>query len=145
MQTETRPRFSDSVEEITKGRGSAVAIFKIGDFYEAFNEDAEKLAPILELTLTHRNKNPMVGFPHHSFHRTIAKLVSSGIECVVARPVGDGNYRVEEVYGSCLSHTVASAFEQVQEDIITIGAGHGLDQDVVDQLCGAVVKIKEQL
>ena len=53
--------------------------------------------------------------------------------------------RVEEVYGRHLSRDVGSAFEQLQEDIITIGDGHGLDQDVVDQLCGAVVKRKEQL
>ena len=128
MKTKTKSRFSDSVEEITKASGSAVAIFKIGDFYEAFNEDAEKLASILELTLTHRNKTPMVCFPYHAYYKTIAQMVSKGIECVVARSVGDGNYRVEEVYGRHLSRDVGSAFEQLQEDIITIGDGHGLDQ-----------------
>ena len=54
----------------------------MGDFYELFGEDAERAAPILELTLTSRDKGknnfPMAGFPHHAAPSYIAKLIEAG-------------------------------------------------------------------
>lgn len=56
-----------------------VLLFRMGDFYESFNEDAELLARVLNLTLTHRdNIMPMAGFPHHSLEQHLRKLLSDG-------------------------------------------------------------------
>ena len=53
----------------------AFLFYRIGDFYELFNDDAIKGAQLLELTLTARNKSaddpiPMVGVPHHAVDKT---------------------------------------------------------------------------
>ena len=61
-------------------------MFRLGDFYELFYEDAVVAARELEITLTARNKEkgepiPMCGVPHHAAENYIAKLVQrSGAE-----------------------------------------------------------------
>ncbi len=60
-----------------------ILLFRMGDFYELFEKDAEIAAPVVGLTLTCRNKKsgdttPMCGFPHHSMAGPIQKLLSAG-------------------------------------------------------------------
>ena len=43
-----------------------VLFFRLGDFYEMFNEDAVEVSRLLNLTLTHRADNPMCGIPYHA-------------------------------------------------------------------------------
>ena len=62
---------------------SALLAFRVGDFYEFFNEDAEKAAPLLSLTLTARNngnaaKTPLAGFPAKALPEYVRKLVQLG-------------------------------------------------------------------
>ena len=49
-----------------KAAGSAVLLFRMGDFYEAFYEDAVLISKELDLTLTRRQDIPMAGVPHHT-------------------------------------------------------------------------------
>jgi len=60
----------------------AILLFRMGDFYEMFYEDAETCARVLGLALTSRAKGekavPMAGFPHHAAESYIRKLISSG-------------------------------------------------------------------
>lgn len=56
----------------------AVLMFRLGDFYEIFGEDAIAAAPILGATLTRRNGQPMCGVPHHMLSPYLAKLVRAG-------------------------------------------------------------------
>jgi len=56
---------------IKKDYPDSILFFRMGDFYEMFNEDATIASQILEIALTSRNKNkknptPMCGIPHHS-------------------------------------------------------------------------------
>ena len=60
-----------------------IAFRKIGHFYEAFNDDARTIAPILELTLTERNGVPMCGFPYHMLDMCEKTLLANGIELQV--------------------------------------------------------------
>ena len=69
--------------------GDAVLLFRLGDFYEAFHEDAVLLAKELELTLTKRQEIPMAGIPHHTSEAYIDKLVSKGYRVAVAEQMGD--------------------------------------------------------
>ncbi|MEJ5298318.1 MAG: hypothetical protein WHZ52_09820, partial [Armatimonadota bacterium] len=46
-----------------------LVMFRMGDFYEMFDEDAEKAAPILEIVLTRRDGRPMCGVPYHALER----------------------------------------------------------------------------
>ncbi|HAP15543.1 MAG TPA: DNA mismatch repair protein MutS [Lactococcus sp.] len=72
----------------------AFLLFRMGDFYELFYEDAVNAAQILELSLTSRNKNaenpiPMAGVPYHSADHYIEQLVSLGHKVAVAEQVED--------------------------------------------------------
>ncbi|HEU4371619.1 MAG TPA: DNA mismatch repair protein MutS [Methylomirabilota bacterium] len=53
-------------------------LFRLGDFYELFLEDAELGARLLQITLTSRQGAPMAGIPHHAADGYIAKLVQAG-------------------------------------------------------------------
>ncbi len=69
-------------------------LFRMGDFYEIFFEDAAIAAKTLKITLTSRNKKndnaiPMCGFPHHSATGYIATLVKAGHKVVVCDQVED--------------------------------------------------------
>jgi DNA mismatch repair protein MutS len=64
-------------------------LFRLGDFYEAFHEDATILARELELTLTKRQEIPMSGMPHHTAENAIDKLVGKGYRVAIAEQVED--------------------------------------------------------
>lgn len=74
--------------EIKAQYPDAFLFYRLGDFYELFNEDAVKGSQILELTLTQRNKNsenpiPMAGVPHHAAQNYIDILVDQGYKVAV--------------------------------------------------------------
>lgn len=59
-------------------------LFRLGDFFELFGEDAQRAAPVLEVALTHRQQTPMCGVPAHSADPYIAKLLRAGLRVAVA-------------------------------------------------------------
>lgn len=72
----------------------ALLLFRLGDFYELFNEDALVASRILEITLTSRNKNvenptPMCGVPHHAVNDYIKRLVEAGYKVAVCEQMDD--------------------------------------------------------
>lgn len=72
----------------------AFLFYRVGDFYELFEDDAVKGAQILELTLTHRNKNvehpiPMAGVPHHAVQSYIDTLVEKGYKVAISEQLED--------------------------------------------------------
>ena len=73
---------------------NAILLFRMGDFYETFFEDAVEASRILELTLTSRNKKdddpiPMAGVPHHSVRAYIARLLEAGRKVAICDQVED--------------------------------------------------------
>ena len=62
----------------------AVLLFRLGDFYEEFFEDAEKVSTALELTLTKRQGIPMCGFPYHALDTYLPRLVAAGLKVAFA-------------------------------------------------------------
>ncbi len=60
-----------------------VLLFRLGDFYETFFEDAELAARLLQITLTARQGAPMAGIPHHASEGYIARLVRAGQKIAV--------------------------------------------------------------
>ncbi len=73
--------------------GDALLLFRMGDFYELFYEDAKTAARVLGLTLTSRDKGenpiPMAGFPHHQLDSYLAKLIAAGFRAAVCEQVED--------------------------------------------------------
>ena len=66
----------------------AILLYRLGDFYEMFFEDAEKAAPLLGLVLTARHRDsdieaPMCGVPHHALDAYVARLVAAGHKVAV--------------------------------------------------------------
>ncbi len=58
-------------------------LFRLGDFYEMFLEDAERGARLLQIALTSRQGAPMAGIPHHAAEGYIARLVKAGQKIAV--------------------------------------------------------------
>ncbi|MGV3127516.1 DNA mismatch repair protein MutS [Streptococcus orisratti] len=80
--------------DVKKDYPDAFLLFRMGDFYELFYEDAVKAAQILEISLTSRNKNaenpiPMAGVPYHSAQQYIDVLVEMGYKVAIAEQVED--------------------------------------------------------
>ncbi len=74
--------------------GDALLLYRMGDFYELFFEDAEKASALLGLTLTSRHRDsdieaPMCGMPHHAVEGYIAQLVAAGHRVAVCDQVED--------------------------------------------------------
>ncbi len=74
--------------------GDAILLFRMGDFYETFYEDAKTLARVLGLTLTARDKNsaspiPLAGVPYHAADRYVARLVRAGYKVAVSEQLED--------------------------------------------------------
>lgn len=67
----------------------AVLLFRLGDFYEEFFEDAETVSRALELTLTKRQGVPMCGFPYHALDSYLPRLVAAGLKVAIAEQVED--------------------------------------------------------
>ena len=72
----------------------AIVFFRLGDFYEMFGDDAVVAAPLLELTLTSRNKGkadeiPLAGIPHHAAAGYIARLLSLGHKIAICEQMAD--------------------------------------------------------
>lgn len=78
-------------EEAKQACGDALLLFRMGDFYELFHEDARVAAKVLGLTLTSRDKSsnptPMAGFPHHQLESYLAKLIKQGYRVAVCEQV----------------------------------------------------------
>jgi len=71
----------------------ALLLFRMGDFYELFGEDAERASALLGLSLTTRDKGPnavpMAGFPHPALESYLAKLIQAGQRAAVCEQVED--------------------------------------------------------
>jgi len=80
--------------DLKEQAGSALLLYRMGDFYELFFEDAQQAAPVLGITLTRRRQNdsvdaPMCGVPHHAFDGYLGKLLDAGFRVAVAEQVED--------------------------------------------------------
>ena len=67
----------------------SILLFRMGDFYEAFFDDAKKLSQILNITLTKRANVPMAGVPHHAIHGYLSRLVKSGVKIAICEQMED--------------------------------------------------------
>ena len=79
---------------IKKEHPSALAVFRLGDFYELFFDDAVVAARELQITLTSRNKEkgiavPMCGVPYHAAEGYIGKLIRKGFKVAICEQMED--------------------------------------------------------
>lgn len=74
--------------------GDAILLFRIGDFYETFYDDAKLISRVLGLTLTARDKEsanpvPLAGVPYHAVDGYVARLVRAGYKVAISEQVED--------------------------------------------------------
>lgn len=80
--------------EIKSAHPDKILLYRMGDFYEMFFEDAVSAAPVLGIALTQRNKKsadetPMCGVPHHSIAGPINKLLAAGFKVAICDQIED--------------------------------------------------------
>ena len=73
---------------------NSILLFRMGDFYETFDEDAKISSEILGITLTKRANGaaasvPLAGFPYHSLNQYLYKLLNSGYRVAICEQVED--------------------------------------------------------
>jgi DNA mismatch repair protein MutS len=96
----------------------AVLFFRLGDFYEMFFEDAIEVSALLNLTLTHRQGEPMCGVPYHAARSYIARLLKLGKKIAICEQL------TEPGKGKGL----------VERDVVeVITPGTALEEDFLDQ------------
>lgn len=66
-----------------------IVMFRLGDFYEMFFEDAVRAAPILGVALTKRNGYSMCGVPHHALDAYLAKLIRANFKIAICEQMED--------------------------------------------------------
>src|SRR5437764_2797728 len=79
--------------ELKRRQPDAILLFRLGDFYETFEDDAHVASRVLDITLTSREMGrgerlPMAGIPAHSAEAYIARLIDSGFPVAIAEQVG---------------------------------------------------------
>lgn len=119
--------------EIKAQNPDCILFFRMGDFFELFEKDAEIASKILGLTLTSRNNGasgntPLCGFPHHASERYFPKMVAAGYKVAVCEQVEDPKLAKGIVKRAIVE--VISAGTSMNEGI--------LDSKVANYLCAVL-------
>lgn len=90
-QNQSQPETKNKITEVTPFMAQwlmlkdsypdVILLFRVGDFYEAYKEDAIEICKVINITLTHRNsktKEEMCGFPFHALDRYLPMIVRAG-------------------------------------------------------------------
>jgi len=96
----------------------AVLFFRLGDFYEMFNEDPVEVSRLLNLTLTQRAGHPMCGIPYHASKVYLARLLRLGKKIAICEQVSQNG-------------SGKGLFERKVREVITPGTV--VDEDFLDR------------
>ena len=66
-----------------------ILLFRMGDFYELFFDDAKTAAPVMDVVLTARAGVPMCGVPYHAVQTYVARLLDGGFKVAIAEQMED--------------------------------------------------------
>lgn len=83
--------------KIKERHPGAILLFRMGDFYETFEEDARTVSRVLGITLTRRANGqaedvPLAGFPHHALDNYLPKLVQAGMRVAICEQLEDPKF-----------------------------------------------------
>ncbi len=103
MAKNTEPSLMERYKQVKSQNPDAILLCRVGDFYEAFYEDAELISRVLEITLTarsHKNQKeaapPMAGIPHHALDSYLYKLVKAGYKVAILEQIEDAKQARDE-------------------------------------------------
>ena len=94
MMAKTETPLMQQYYAIKQDHADDILLFRVGDFYETFAEDAHKVSEILNIALTRRANGAassvaLAGFPHHAFETYVPKLVATGLRVAVCEQLED--------------------------------------------------------
>lgn len=94
MKDDTVTPIRQQYLDIKKQYPDAILFFRLGDFYETFDEDARITSRELDIVLTSRNvakgvRIPMAGIPHHAADNYLARLIEKGFHVAICEQVGE--------------------------------------------------------
>ncbi|MFP6593679.1 MAG: DNA mismatch repair protein MutS, partial [Dehalococcoidia bacterium] len=80
--------------EIKAQHPDALLLVRMGDFYETFDEDAQVMADVLDITLTARDvgggaRSPLAGIPYHALESYLGRLISAGLKVAICEQTSD--------------------------------------------------------
>lgn len=116
--------------ELKAAHPDTVLLYRLGDFYETFDDDAKLIAELLEVTLTYKKfanhkkskteqRAPMAGMPYHAIERYVTALVNAGYRVAIAEQV---------------SETASSKSDTRPRSVFAAGIEHGeRRRDIVDR------------
>ena len=90
--TKTENKMVKMFNELKAKHPDAVILFRVGDFYESYFDDAKKVAEILGITLTKRsgeNGYYLTGFPHHALDTYLPKLIRAGLRVAICDDISE--------------------------------------------------------
>ncbi|MBI5573540.1 MAG: DNA mismatch repair protein MutS [Elusimicrobia bacterium] len=76
-------------QQIKNKHKESILFFRLGDFYEMFDDDAKTASKVLRLTLTSRQNVPMCGVPYHSYKYYVARLIKEGFTVAICEQMED--------------------------------------------------------
>ena len=81
----------ETFKMLKEKHSDAVILFRVGDFYETYCEDAKKIAEVLGLTLTRQAKTKMdlTGFPYHALDTYLPKLIRAGLRVAICDDISE--------------------------------------------------------
>lgn len=83
------PDLFDQHARLKSQHPGVIPLLRVGDFYEAFDDDADTLARVCNLSKTTRGDHRMAGFPHMHLDRFLTALVGAGFRVATCEPVFD--------------------------------------------------------
>ena len=81
----------ETFKMLKEKHSDALILFRVGDFYETYCEDAKKIAEVLGLTLTRQAKTEMdlTGFPYHALDTYLPKLIRAGLRVAICDDISE--------------------------------------------------------
>jgi len=94
--------------QIKSQHGDKIVLFRLGDFYEAFHEDAKEMSRVLGITLTGRGKDesriPMAGIPYHALANYLPQLLEAGLKVAIVEQ------KTEAIPGQLVERDIAKIY-----------------------------------
>ncbi len=94
--------YKTQYDKLKKQYPETILLFRVGDFYEVFFDDATKMSKLIGLTLTTRdpkgpNPIPMAGFPYHQLEVYLRKMLQLGLRAAVCGQDGENSGMVKKI------------------------------------------------
>ena len=89
VPTNLTPMMKQYMQVKSTAPADSILMYRMGDFYEMFFEDAKKASPVLEVALTSRAGSPMCGIPYHALELYLPKLLEAGFKVAIAEQQED--------------------------------------------------------